>query len=508
VTVHAADAQGAAMIKRAPSRRTVMAGAAALAATPLLAQRGSAFSWEGLKTRALALAARPYVAPPRPPRGLDAVSYDVLNHVSFKAEAALWPGTPQEVRFFPQSVGAKEPVAISVVENGRERALPFSRDLFTGGDRLPVSANGFSGFRVMSPGGKSDWLAFQGASYFRSAGSLDQYGLSARAVAIDCGLSTPEEFPRFTHFWLERGSDSAIIVYALLDSPRAAGAWRFVNRIGVDGVTQDVSMVLALRGDIARLGLTPLTSMFWYGEGDRAQAADWRPEIHDSDGLAMATGAGERLWRPLRNPAQVATNSFADRDPGGFGLLQRDRVFDHYQDDGVFYDRRPNLWVEPVAPFGPGNVMLVEIPTHAETMDNVVAFWTPAAPARAGQRFALDYRLRWNAAEPPGGTARAIEVFRGAAQRPGFEPIPGAGRLVVDFDRDSLRGLSRTSGVTAKVTATRGRLLAHHAYPVVGHDGRWRLVMDIARDGGEPVDVRAYLSLADGALTETLLYPF
>jgi periplasmic glucans biosynthesis protein len=494
------------MIELAPSRRTVLAGAAALAATPLIAQRGAAFSWEALKARALALAARPYVAPAPPPADIAAVSYDVLNHVSFKAEAALWPGTPQEVRFFPQSVGAQQPVAISVVENGRERPLPSSRDLFAGGDRLPATANGFSGFRVMSAGGRSDWLAFQGASYFRSAGSLDQYGLSARALAIDCGLSTPEEFPRFSHFWLERGPGEAITVYALLDSPRAAGAWRFVNRMGADGVVQDVNMVLALRGDVARLGLAPLTSMFWYGEGDRAQAADWRPEIHDSDGLAMATGAGERLWRPLRNPAQVATNSFADRDPQGFGLLQRDRVFDHYQDDGVFYDKRPNLWVEPVSAFGPGHVMLVEIPTRAETMDNVVAFWNPDAPARAGQRFALDYRMRWNAAELPGGTARAIEVFRGAAQRPGFEATPGARRLVVDFGGDSLKGLTRTSGVTAKVAATRGRVLNSDAYPVVGQDGRWRLVMDIAHDEGEPVDIRAYLSRGDGALTETLLY--
>jgi glucans biosynthesis protein len=189
----------------------------------------------------------------------------------------------------------------------------------------------------MNPGGQGDWLAFQGASYFRTAGPLDQYGLSARGLAIDTGLSKPEEFPRFTKFWLEQGPGDAITVYALLDSPSAAGAWRFVNRRTPAGIVQDVSMSLQLRNDVTRLGLAPLTSMFWYGEGQRDKAIDWRPEIHDSDGLAMTTGRGEQIWRPLNNPSRAILNSFADRDPKAFGLLQRDRNFDHYQDDGVFY---------------------------------------------------------------------------------------------------------------------------------------------------------------------------
>jgi glucans biosynthesis protein len=465
------------------------------------------FSWERLQAHALELAKRPYVAPPPPPAGLETVTYDALNHIAFRPEAALWSGTPHEVRFFPQSKMARGSVAISAVENGRERPVPFNRKLFTGGERLPASTRGFSGFRVMSPGGKSDWLAFQGASYFRSAGALDQYGLSARALAIDTGLSSPEEFPDFTRFWLERGPDNAITIYALLDSPRVAGAWKLVNRHTPEGVVQDVSCVFQLRADVERLGVAPLTSMFWYGEGEREKAIDWRPEIHDSDGLAMLGGSGERLWRPLRNAPSVMTNSFSDRNPKGFGLLQRDRAFDHYQDDGVFYEKRPSLWIEPQGDWGEGAVTLVEIPTRTETEDNIVAFWTPAGKQTAGKRYALSYRAHWIAGEPEASPiAHVVDTWRGIAAAPGMEPVKGATRVVVDFSGASLKGLGRESKVEAKVDVTRGRALTTAAYPVVGSDGRWRLIMDIAPDQGQTVDVRAYLSRNGSALTETLLY--
>jgi glucans biosynthesis protein len=491
------------------SRRTMIgaAGATLLAPVAGAARPGPSLSWEALRAQGLALARRPYAAPPPPPAGIAAVTYDTLNHVAYRAEAALWRGTPQEVRFFPQSAMSRAGVPITAIEGGKERDIAFSRDLFSGGDRLPASANGFSGFRVMSPSGTSDWLAFQGASYFRSSGALDQYGLSARGLAIDTGLSTPEEFPNFTHFWLEQGPGDAITIYALLDSPRVAGAWRLINRRTPEGVIQDVSCAFQLRADVARLGVAPLTSMFWYGEADRAKAIDWRPEIHDSDGLAIHTGTGERIWRPLRNPPVVATNSFADRAPKGFGLLQRDRDFDHYQDDGVFYEKRPNLWIEPRGDWGAGAVTLVEIPTQKETDDNIVAFWQPAGPHKAGRRYQFDYRMHWTATEPqPVPPARVENVWLGIAAAPGFEPVKGAVRLTADFAGDALKGLGRDSGVKATVGVTHGRALTTSTYPVVGRDGMWRLIVDLAPDSAEPIDLRAYLTRGDSALTETLLY--
>lgn len=501
------------MTQFSPTRRSLLSGAASLAACLALparaAMRGQAFSWEALKQSALALARRAYIAPPPPPAGTSAVTYDALNSIAYRSGATVWADSPTPVRFFPLNRYAHTPVSVSLVENGRARPFDFRRDLFSGAEHIPADVGGFSGFRVMSPGEKSDWLAFQGASYFRSSGALDQYGLSARGLAIDTGLGRPEEFPRFSHFWLERGPDDALTVYALLDSPSIAGAWRFVNRRSPAGVTQDVSFVARLRRDVERLGIAPLTSMFWYGEGSRDKAIDWRPEIHDSDGLAMLTGAGERIWRPLDNPPHPITNSFADRDPKGFGLLQRDRNFDHYQDDGVFYEKRPSLWVEPIGSWGPGAVTLFELPTRGETDDNIVAFWTPAAPAKAGAEHALDYRLHWVADVPsPPPIARVVDCWRGVAGRPGTEPIPDATRLVADFTGPNLKGLDRSSGVEPVVTLSSGKPISSVAYPVVGTAARWRMIVDISHRHGETTDLRAYLRRGDAALSETLLYQF
>ena len=495
------------------TRRTALVGAAALAGgfvAPLMAAPSrQPFSWPKLQALALDLARRPYVPPPPPPSGASAVTYDALNSIAYKAEATVWPNSATPIRFFPLNRYSHTPVAISLVENGRARPFDFRRDLFSGAEHLPADVAGFSGFRVVAPGGKSDWLAFQGASYFRSSGALDQYGLSARGLAVDTGLGRPEEFPRFSHFWIERGPGDAVTVYALLDSPSVAGAWRFVNRRTAAGVTQDVSFVAALRQDVERLGIAPLTSMFWYGEGSRDKAIDWRPEIHDSDGLAMLTGAGERIWRPLDNPPHPITNSFGDRDPKGYGLLQRDRNFDHYQDDGVFYEKRPSLWVEPLGSWGQGAVTLFELSTRGETEDNIVAFWTPAAPARRGMRYQLDYRLHWIGTEPqPLNVARAIDCWRGVAGRPGTEPIPDATRLVADFIGPNLAGLDRSSGVEAMVSLSAGKPISTAAYPVVGAANRWRMIVDVPHKQGETTDLRAYLKRGDTALTETLLYQF
>ncbi|HET8613348.1 MAG TPA: glucan biosynthesis protein [Sphingomonas sp.] len=499
------------------TRRDFLAAIAALAALPagrLDAATGSGqrFSWESLQAEAAALARKPYAPPPAPPAGVKRVTYDALNSIHYRPSATQLRGSADDggVRFFPINLHQPWPVAIFLVQGGVARPFRYSPALFDMPSNGPLAAlgdhGGFSGFRVMDRTGGSDWLAFAGASYFRSAGALDQYGLSARGLAIDSGSPGTEEFPAFTRFWLERAADGALIVYALLEGPSVSGAYRFVNRKLASGVTQDVEAVLHLRRDIARLGIAPLTSMFWYDQADRRKATDWRPEIHDSDGLLILNGQGERLWHPLDNPPHAITNAYADDGPRGFGLLQRDRSFSHYEDDGVFYEKRPSLWVEPRGDWGKGAVMLVELPTSSETDDNIVAFWNPAAPARKGQKLDLAYRLRWIAEEPlPPGPARVVDIWRGSAGRPGYAPTPGARKLVIDFAGSSLAGLDRSSGVTADLTVTHGKASNVAAYPVVGQHNRWRLMADIAPDGRDPADIRAALRRGTTPLTEICL---
>jgi len=495
-------------------------GGGAFAAPPRSRAAGQPFSWDGLRAQAAAMArARPKPLPQPDPRAHE-VDYDAVNRISFRPDHALFADDGYAVRFFPISRFAATPVRTWIVEGGRARPIEHSADMFAvapGDGPAPHVLPGVSGFRVMNRGGKGDWLAFQGASYFRSAGAFDQYGLSARGLAIDTGIDGQEEFPAFTDFWLERSGadgDGGLTIYALLEGPSVVGAYRFVNhngagRDGRDGVVQDISMALWLRRDVARLGIAPLTSMFWYDEGNIQARTDWRPEIHDSDGLLVHTSGGETLWRPLGNPPRATINSFADpRGASAYGLLQRDRSFDHYQDDGVFYEKRPSLWVEPKGDWGPGAVMLYEIPTRRETDDNIVAFWTPAKPARAGSSFSFDYRLRWIGGEPvPAPLARVVDRWTGTAGRPGTEPLPNARRLVADFEGAALNGLGRGSGVTASVSVDRGKLISVDAYPVVGQAGRWRLVVDTG-NSDRPANLRATLERGGAALSETLIHQF
>ncbi|HEX3485707.1 MAG TPA: glucan biosynthesis protein, partial [Micropepsaceae bacterium] len=349
--------------------------AAAAPAAPVL-QRATLlgppqpFGFDRLVKLAKATAGETY----RPPAGTAA---DILSRmdpaagqkVRFRPDYELWRGQPtrQPVSFFHLNRYAPQPVKIYAVAGGMAREIVYSTQYFdyagTGLDtRLPADA-GFSGFRVMNgQSSLTDWLAFQGASYFRSSGSEDQYGASARGIAINTALSTTEEFPRFSHFWLSEQGQT-VTVYALLDGPSITGAYRF-DAVKNDTVVIQVHAELFARADIARLGIAPLTSMYWYGENSRAPSVDWRPEIHDSDGLSMWTGTGERIWRPLNNPRTLQTNSFADKGPKGFGLMQRDRDFENYQDDGAFYNKRPGIWVEPRGDWGEGVVQLIEIPTE------------------------------------------------------------------------------------------------------------------------------------------------
>ncbi|WP_256325671.1 glucan biosynthesis protein [Sphingomonas sp. YR710] len=473
---------------------------------------GQPFSWDWLIAHARTLAHGPAQPLPGADPAAAAIDYDDANRITFRPERTIGPDDGYAVRLFPLIKHAPVPVEINIVDRGVARRIMHAADMFAvtpGSGPAPHIPAGIAGLRIMARGGKSDWLAFQGASYFRSAGALDQYGLSARGLAIDAGIDGREEFPVFTRFWIERGADKALTLYALLEGTSVMGVYRFVNRNGPGGVTQDVSMRLWLRKDIERLGIAPLTSMFWYDEGNRAQGIDWRPEIHDSDRLVIHNHAGERICRPLGNPPHPTINSFIDTGtPEGFGLLQRDRNFDHYQDDGVFYEKRPSLWVEPIGDWGAGAVTLYEIPTTREYEDNVVAFWTPAAPARKGAELTFDYRLRWIATEPDSGPlARVVDRWTGTAGRPGTDPIQGARRLVVDFEGAALQGLTRDSDVVPDVAIDSGRVLAVHTYPVVGRKARWRLIVDLTKSDAA-VNVRATLRMKRLAISETLISQF
>lgn len=475
------------------------------------------FNFEILQERARGLAAKPYVAPPVPHSDLlETVDFDAYQSITFRPERTLGPGedTTVPIRLFHLGRYFKVPVQLYLVKDGEAREIGYDHGAFTYNDtalerRLPGDL-GYAGFRLMNEGAETDWLAFLGSSYFRSSGPEGQYGLSARGLAIDTGMARPEEFPRFSAFWLHGAGDDpdAMIVDALLESESCTGAYRFtISRPG--DILMDVDAHLYVRKDIERLGVAPLTSMFWYSEAKRFQGADWRPEVHDSDGLALWTGAGERIWRPLNNPKTVRTSTFTDSAPKGFGLLQRDRDFTNYEDDGAFYDKRPGIWVEPLADWGKGEVQLVEIPTDDEIYDNIAAYWKPAAPVRAGDALHFPYRLHWVSEEPfvPKSVARVVGTRIGQGGVPGQARTGNTKKFVIDFEGGPLGGIEQRFDIDPIVDAARGRISGRYVVKVVGTD-RWRAFFDLDVTGAEAVDLRCYLKLGDEVLSETWMYQY
>ena len=481
------------------------------------------FSFETLKRSAETLATSDYVKAVVPsPDILDAIDYDAYQQIRYKPAKSIRLDREGLIpaQCFHLGKYATEPVTLAIVEGGNAREIIYRPELFDIPAGHPArdmpSGAGFAGFRIMSSDLKTDWLAAVGASYFRTSGPYNQYGLSARGIAIDTAMPHPEEFPRFSGYWLEGGTDAKapLTIYALLDGVSMTGAYRMrcerlTNERDVHRITMEIDAVLYARKDIERLGIAPFSSMFWYGEASHKRTADWRPEIHDSDGLAIWTGSGERIWRPISNPPQVMTSAFVDRDVKGFGLLQRDRDFIHYLDDGVFYERRPSVWVEPLENWGEGAVHLVEIPTDDETNDNIVAYWAPKDQLKAGENRSYRYRLTWlDDIAFPDTIGRATGTWTGMGGRPGYKRPDGVRKFVIDFQGPVFSGLGRNDGIELVVTASRGEVSNSYNHPVVNQAERWRAFFDIKAQGQEPVDLRAFLRKGDKALTETWIYQY
>jgi periplasmic glucans biosynthesis protein len=473
-----------------------------------------AFDFGTLATQARQLASSPYQAvTPALPAELKALSYDQYRDIRFKPDHALWhkDKLPFELMFFHLGKFQTLPVRINEVdEQGQVRHLAFDRNDFDYGQNRLSPEDwgdlGYAGFRVHYPinsaAYKDEVIVFLGASYFRAVGANQRYGLSARGLAIDTVGGKGEEFPRFSEFWIEKPKAGAtsLVIYALMESPRASGAYRFEIRPGTDTVT-DVKAQLYLRSPVATLGVAPLTSMFMFGE-NQPHRTDFRPEVHDSDGLMIATGEGEWLWRPLINPGQTLTTSFAMKSLRGFGLMQRDRSFASYEDAEARYDQRPSVWITPQGDWGPGRVELVQLNTPDETNDNVVAYWVPSRLPPAGQPLTLSYQMRWQGQQqqrPPGAWVTQSRVGRGFDQLASNEH-----QYIVDFAGPPLDLLPADARVRAVITTNaNGEIVEQNAYRN-GANGTWRMTLRVKQlQRGQPVELRAFLQHGNDTVSET-----
>ncbi|MBS0632107.1 MAG: glucan biosynthesis protein [Verrucomicrobia bacterium] len=461
------------------------------------------------------LAASPYKSrQPEQPEFLKSMTYDNYQRIRFIPEKSLWrtDNLPFQAQFFHLGYVHLTPVAINEYSDAYVQRVPFVRTFFDYQDlkniplRLPPSLE-YAGVRFVYPLNHPDsWdeiVAFLGASYFRGLGRDQRYGLSARGLAINSGGPGTEEFPSFVEFWIGKPAADAksLTVHALLDSPSVTGAYTFVITPGVD-TKMDVQATLFFRERVENLGLAPVTSMFWFGENSADRFGDFRPEVHDSDGLLVAPDKESRLWRPLVNRRGVHHETFDAPAPQGYGLLQRDRDFRSYEDTEARYEKRPGLWVEPIGPWPAGGVRLVELSTGNEYSDNIVAFWSPKEQPAAHTKLDFSYRLHWSNAPvfggPPGwvkATRQTVHVDRNHPER---------SRFVVDFDSASLRTVPASAAMSAEITLPPGVTVTDQQVFRNEVDGSWRLALVVdAPPGTPPVELRARLLLEKKPVTET-----
>lgn len=500
------------------SRRALLAGMAAAVATPVwskpeLVIAETPFSVEMIHDMARDLASRDYAAMPSIPQPWLDLTYDEFNHIWFDPRNGIWidEDRPMKMDLFSAGLYVPRPTQINLVENAVAKTLGFDINLFATTDEfpdLPVDETmGYSGFRLRADLQKNglfnEFFVFQGASYFRGIGNGQNYGLSARGLALRTGDPNGEEFPDFTHFWVEAAApgDTEFVVHALLDGPSTTGAYTFRISHGDLGepTMVDVEGTLYPRVDLMHVGLGPLTSMFLFDETNRNRFDDFRPAVHDSEGLMIINGNNEKIWRPLANPATVQISSFFDENPKGFGLMQRNRTADDYADLEAHYENRPSLWITPKGDWGRGAVELVEIPADKEIYDNIVAYWRPAEPMAAGGSYPFSYGMSWGdePAEVP-TVARVTNTRIGK----GFDQVKTV--VAIDFtDHPDLP--EDLEEVTLTIRSNTGEI-SEGILQRNGGTGGVRLAFSFLPGDAQSVEMRAQMHVNSTPVSEVWLY--
>ena len=471
-----------------------------------------AFGFDDVAKLAKSVSDKAFVPVPATlPADLSAFDAEALAALRFRPEVALWhkDNLPFEVSFLHLGGSQRQAIAVNEIAGDVVRHVAFDATSFDYGKKSPGARwgdLGFAGFQIRyaleQPDRKDDLMVFLGSNSLRAIGRGQRYGVSARGLSVDTVGAKTEEVARFREFWIERPAVNAtsLTLYALLDSPRVTAAYQFTVHPGEATVT-DVRSRVFLRAPVATLALAPLSSMYEHGEND-SRLDDFRPEVHGSDGLMMGAGDGEWLWRPLLSATGRLTTSFRMRDPKGFGLMQRDRTFTHYEDRDARFDRRPSAWIEPLGNWGPGRVELIQARSADESTDNVLSYWVPEQQPASGQPVDFSYRIYWQGDKqqrPPNGWTAQTLRSQGAQRLP-----KGEYQFVIDFAGPALDALPATASLDADVTVGSSGKLVDRSAVRNSAAGGWRVTMRVKRvSAAQPIELRAFLKQGNNALTET-----
>jgi glucans biosynthesis protein len=503
----------------------------ALAGKVLIGAESAQVNLDYVAQRALERARQPFHSPRADvPKVLrqENLNYDKYREIEFRHDRALWAADdlPFRVEFFHPGYLYQEPVHVYEFTATHVQPIRFVQDFFNYRalhiqNEIPADT-GYAGFRLLNQLNESNkWDeigAFLGASYFRLLGKGQRYGLSARGLALDCGeTDRSEEFPIFTDWWLGKPQPDArgLTLFAMLDSVSCVGAYQLLIRPGettvvdVEAVlyfreTNKVQAVDANRLPIRTIGLAPLTSMFWFGKNSERKFDDYRPEVHDSDGLLARLDGGEVLWRPLDNPAVMRHQVFPAPNIRGFGLLQRERTLAAYQDSFNFYQLAPTVWVEPHGNWGDGDLHLVQLSANYEGFDNIVAFWDPKDKPAPLKPFRFGYTLCWTRE-----TDMKLSDNKVVSTRIGLGPnCVNCRQIVIDFAGPGLDAIPEDNPPQAVASCSTNAAIVDNQIFHLSELNAWRVILKMQPNSGntDPVDLRCTLQKGTNILSETWTY--
>jgi len=473
------------------------------------------FDYEELRKKAKELLAKPFKEPKKSiNKSLAELNYDKYKNIKFLSEKSIWrgEGNPFQLQFLHPGYIYDYNVLINEVRKNKAFPIFYNTDYFDFSElQLKEKAStelGFSGFKIHYPINTQEhtdeFVVFQGASYFRAVSQNQFYGLSARGLATNTGMPYPEDFPIFKEFWIRKPSsgEDSIKVYALMDGKSAVGAYEFEFFPGKQTETI-VNAEIILRKEVDRLGLAPLTSMYWYGENSEANHPSTYPEVHDSDGLLVLNANDEWIWRPLENPKKPTINSFISENVKGFGLLQRDREFSSYEDSEMKYHLRPGAWIEPKENWGKGSVQLYRMPTKEDSVDNIGAFWVPEEMPKVGEPFSFSYKIFWINQNPNQKTISDVVATR-------MKSVPKENDSYIyqiDFKGGKLKGIENSSELEAVVTATDSAQISEITIQRIPETEKWRCSFKLnSKANGKSIELKAFLKKGDSVITESWTY--
>ena len=453
----------------------------------------------------------PALAPP-----WSELTYQQFISIAFDHDQAIWldksrkdNGSPFWLETFHRGYVQETKVKLYAVTGKDVQPIPFDPEKFdysSAGDvAKPDASLGHAGFKVAGPfpgfDDPQEMLSFLGGSYFRSRARDNVYGASARGLAVDIALNKDEEFPAFRTFWIHKPEleDTTMRVLAWLNGPSVSGAYEFVLTPGVKDSKIDVRCKVFFRKDPEKVGVAPLTSMWIWGDGLAGPPKEKRPAVHDSDGLLIHSEVEGWIWHPFARQAYPSVSFRPVETLLGFGVLQRNRAFFHFDDHNALYNLRPSIWVEPKTPWKNGRVELLEIPGSHEGIDNIGAYWVFNEPPSTSSPLELAYSIDFFSGNVEDhkrlGHATDLTIERAKDK---------SIKMSVRFSGEAIKEIGPERSLWLNARLRDGRLISTSTKRT--KTGDWLAYLHFLPTGAGPVDVEMQLLGEQGRLSEIVNY--